>query len=138
MSERDRGKGREIHKIREREIASVGAKINMKIEACDGWTGSLINNLIPSANGCRSPKGPTMLGPLRSCMYPKTFRSTKVRKATAIKTIIKVSKEFAICEIIMFRMRFELMVIDFKSIALGLPMLSKQVFFSWECRWLWN
>lgn len=36
MSERDKGKGREIHKIREREIASVGAKINMKIEACDG------------------------------------------------------------------------------------------------------
>ena len=24
-----------------------------------------------------------MFGPLRSCMYPKTFRSTNVRKATA-------------------------------------------------------
>ena len=26
-----------------------------------------------------------MFGPLRSCMYPKNFRSTRVRKAMAIK-----------------------------------------------------
>jgi hypothetical protein len=27
-----------------------------------------------------------MLGPFRSCMYPRTFRSSRVRKATANRT----------------------------------------------------
>ena len=34
-----------------------------------------------------------MFGPLRNCIYPRTFRSTSVRKATASKMgIIYMSK----------------------------------------------
>lgn len=44
-----------------------------------------MKSFTPSATGCNSPYGPTMLGPFRSCMYPSTFRSNRVKKATAIK-----------------------------------------------------
>lgn len=44
-----------------------------------------MNSFIPSATGCNSPYGPTVLGPFRSCMYPNTFRSSNVKKATAIR-----------------------------------------------------
>lgn len=48
--------------------ASVGVRINSVGDAEEGRTGSLMNSFTPSAIGCRSPKGPTMLGPFRSCM----------------------------------------------------------------------
>lgn len=59
----------------------VGAIINKDIEVVKGRIGSFINNFMASANGCKMPYGPTMLGPFRSCMYPKILRSTNVRKA---------------------------------------------------------
>lgn len=34
----------------------------------EGFNGSLVKSFIASAKGCSSPQGPTMLGPLRSCM----------------------------------------------------------------------
>lgn len=61
----------------------VGAIINKDIEVVKGRIGSFINNFMASANGCKMPYGPTMLGPFRSCMYPKILRSTNVRKAMA-------------------------------------------------------
>lgn len=63
--------------------ASVGATINSSFEDVSGRRGSLVNNFTASANGCSKPCGPTMFGPLRSCMYPKVFRSTSVRNAIA-------------------------------------------------------
>lgn len=63
----------------------VGAIINKDIEVVKGRIGSFINNFMASANGCKMPYGPTMLGPFRSCMYPKILRSTNVRKAMAIR-----------------------------------------------------
>lgn len=47
-----------------------------------------------SANGWRIPYGPTMFGPFRNCMYPRIFRSTKVRKAMAIRIGIRRVKIF--------------------------------------------
>lgn len=44
-----------------------------------------MKSFTPSATGCNNPHRPTMLGPFRSCIYPSTFRSSRVKKATAIK-----------------------------------------------------
>ncbi len=65
--------------------ARIGAIMNMEIEEVRGRSGSLVNSLTASAMGWRSPYGPTMFGPFRSCIYPNTLRSTRVRKATASK-----------------------------------------------------
>lgn len=48
--------------------ASIGARRKRRGEEEEGRTGSLMNSLIPSAIGCRSPHGPTTFGPLRSCI----------------------------------------------------------------------
>lgn len=89
------GKGAQI--IRARKSASVGVRINSVGEEGDGRIGSLVNNFTPSAIGCRRPYGPTMFGPFRSCMYPKIFRSSRVRKATAIKIGMMNSRGFIRC-----------------------------------------
>ena len=47
-----------------------------------------INNLIASQKGWGIPIIPTLLGPLRIWIYPKTFRSNKVKKANLTKTQI--------------------------------------------------
>ena len=62
------GRGRGTHKLNARVSDSVGAIINRDVEVARGRRGSLIKSFIASANGCRIPKGPTILGPLRSCM----------------------------------------------------------------------
>lgn len=46
----------------------VGAIINRDIEVVRGRMGSFMNSFMASANGWRTPYGPTMLGPFRSCM----------------------------------------------------------------------
>lgn len=69
--------------VRARLRARMGARINIEIEDVAGRSGSLIKSLIASAIGWSSPYGPTMFGPFRSCIYPRTFRSTSVRNATA-------------------------------------------------------
>lgn len=63
----------------------MGIMMKSNGEEVEGRMGSLMNSLIPSAIGWSRPKGPTMLGPLRDCMQLRTFRSTRVRKATAIR-----------------------------------------------------
>lgn len=40
-----------------------------------------------------------MLGPLRSCMYPRTFRSISVRNATASKTGTMKARGLRMCVI---------------------------------------
>ena len=74
------------HMTMARVSASMGAVKNKRGEEEDGRMGSLINSFTPSAIGCSSPYGPTTLGPFRSCMYPNTLRSTRVKKATARRT----------------------------------------------------
>lgn len=60
--------GRGIHRLNARVSDSVGAIIKRDVEVARGRRGSLMKSFIASANGCRMPKGPTMLGPFRSCM----------------------------------------------------------------------
>lgn len=62
----------------------IGAIIKRILFEGTGRIVSLIINLSPSAKGCNIPQNPTTFGPLRRCNVPKNFRSTKVKKATAI------------------------------------------------------
>lgn len=48
---------------------------------------------MPSATGCSSPYGPTMLGSFRSCIYPRIFRSIRAKKTTVVG-IIYMSGDF--------------------------------------------
>lgn len=80
------GIGMGAHSIRARVRARVGAARNRNGDEVDGRMGSLINSFTPSAIGCKRPYGPTTFGPFRSCIYPRTFRSTRVKKATASNT----------------------------------------------------
>jgi hypothetical protein len=45
--------------------------INLKVD-------SLVTSFKPSLKGCKRPKGPTIVGPLRTWIYLKNFRSNKV------------------------------------------------------------
>jgi len=65
--------------------AIIGERINRVGEDIVGLFGSLIISLIPSAIGCKRPTGPTKFGPFRNCIYPKSFRSRRVRNATAMR-----------------------------------------------------
>lgn len=62
------GIGRGIHRLSASVRDRVGAIMNSDIEVVRGRMGSFINSFMASANGCRMPYGPTMLGPLRNCM----------------------------------------------------------------------
>jgi hypothetical protein len=44
---------------------------------------SFITSFKASASGCKIPKNPVQLGPLRFCILAKTLRSNNVKKATA-------------------------------------------------------
>lgn len=79
------GIGSGIHIDRANSRDSVGAITNKEVDVLMGRSGSLMKSFIASANGWRMPYGPTILGPLRSCIYPKNFRSTNVRNAMAIR-----------------------------------------------------
>ena len=61
------------------KIAIIGAMTNSGLSAAAGMRSSLVKDLMPSAMGCKSPKGPTLLGPGRTCTWPSTFRSKRVR-----------------------------------------------------------
>lgn len=65
--------------------AIIGERVNKIGDESVGFVGSFRMSLIPSAIGCSRPIGPTRFGPFRSCIYPSSFRSSRVRKATAIR-----------------------------------------------------
>lgn len=67
-SARGNGKGRGVQIVNASRRANMGVVVNSMGEDEDGRIGSLMNSFTPSATGCRSPKGPTMLGPFRACM----------------------------------------------------------------------
>lgn len=77
------GSGAQV--VSARVSAMIGDSVNRMGDESVGFVGSFRISLIPSAIGCRIPNGPTRFGPFRSCMYPSNFRSSKVRKATAIR-----------------------------------------------------
>jgi hypothetical protein len=56
----------------------------------NGKASSLEKSFKASANGCKRPQTPTLAGPLRSWEYLKTLRSNSVKKATEIKTKMKI------------------------------------------------
>lgn len=68
-----------------RVSAKIGDRVNRIGDESVGFVGSFRMSLIPSAIGCSRPIGPTRFGPFRSCMYPSSFRSRRVKKATAIR-----------------------------------------------------
>lgn len=51
-----------------------------------GKIASFNNNFKASANGCKTPSGPTSFGPFLFWVDAITFLSTKVKKATLINT----------------------------------------------------
>lgn len=93
------GIGIGAHSVRARIKAIIGVIRNRNGDEVDGRTGSLIKSLTPSAIGWSNPYGPTTLGPLRSCIYPKTFRSSKVKNATASSTGTIYANGLRICVI---------------------------------------
>lgn len=60
--------GSGIHRLRASVRDRVGARINRVVEEVSGRSGSLVNSFTASAKGCKIPYGPTIFGPLRSCM----------------------------------------------------------------------
>lgn len=62
------GMGSGTHMISASDSAKIGAIINMEMDDVRGRRGSLVNSFRASAMGWSSPNGPTMLGPLRSCI----------------------------------------------------------------------
>ena len=58
--------------------ARPGAATKSHLFAPSGISSSLKKSLMPSATGCRIPKGPVRLGPSRNCMKASSRRSTQV------------------------------------------------------------
>lgn len=61
----------------------MGAMMKVEMFAIDGRDCSFRNSFSASARGCGSPRMATLFGPLRVWMYPRAFRSSKVKKAIA-------------------------------------------------------
>lgn len=54
--------------MRARRRANMGVIMNRRGDEVEGRIGSLMKSFTPSATGCSSPNGPTMLGPFRACI----------------------------------------------------------------------
>src|SRR4051812_15607049 len=65
---------------------SAGAMRKTTLSAPPGIRSSLKKSLMPSAMVWSSPKGPTRCGPIRSCMWPRTFRSIQTMRGTPRRT----------------------------------------------------
>src|SRR4051794_14147371 len=63
--------------------ASNGASTNSSLLDFAGIRYSLSNSLNTSANVCSRPAGPTLFGPMRTCIQPSTLRSHHTYSATA-------------------------------------------------------
>ena len=71
-------------------IIMVPTIIKGKLFDGEGELISFKKSLTASANGTIRPRAPGLLGPLRMWIYPRTLRSIRVKKATAIITIIRI------------------------------------------------
>ncbi len=72
-------------------MAIPGPKMNNHFSAFLGIISSLNSNLPPSANGCKSPKGPTLFGPKRSWKKAAIFRSPNVKYKAITKVIARIT-----------------------------------------------
>lgn len=79
------GMGIGAQDVRASVSARIGDSVNRRGEDMVGFVASFVMSFSPSAIGCNRPKGPTRLGPFRCCIYPRSFRSSRVRNATAIR-----------------------------------------------------
>lgn len=79
------GMGIGAQEIKAKARAMMGESVNRIGDERVGLVVSFVINFRPSAMGCSRPRGPTKLGPLRSCIYPSSFRSRRVRNATAMR-----------------------------------------------------
>lgn len=70
--------GNRDHINRASNNLNMGAAINIEKFERDGCFCSLVRSFKASANGCGTPIILTLFGPLRSWIYPKIFRSSKV------------------------------------------------------------
>ena len=73
----DGAEGTTEMEMRAQESAMTGAAIKSGRSASRGVRSSLRKSLMPSARGCRRPKGPVREGPQRFCMRPRTLRSSR-------------------------------------------------------------
>jgi hypothetical protein len=64
--------------------------MNGNVLAYMGVLSSLVNSFTASAMGWGIPLRLTLLGPFRSWMYPKIFRSSRVKNAIASKIQTKI------------------------------------------------
>lgn len=87
-----KGMGSGAQVVSARVNAMIGESVNRIGDESVGFVGSFRMSLMPSAIGCSRPNGPTKLGPFRSCMYPSSFRSSRVRKATATRIEIMYNR----------------------------------------------
>ena len=69
-------KGTTATEMSAQESAMIGARMKRGRATARGMRSSLRKSLMPSASGCKRPKGPTRLGPQRFCMRPMTLRSS--------------------------------------------------------------
>ncbi len=76
--------GKKLQLKKAKNKLNIGAKKYKKKFAFAGTTISLIINLKPSANACRTPQYPTRVGPVRRCNDASSFRSATVKKAIQI------------------------------------------------------
>ena len=66
-------------RIAVRLARALGPRRVRPMLAALGLMSSLVKSLSASAIGCSRPKGPTRLGPMRTCMKPSSLRSQSVR-----------------------------------------------------------
>jgi hypothetical protein len=110
------------HTNKDKLIANEGPSKKKLLLPTKGVTISLENNLMASLNGCTNPTNPTLLGPLRSCEYPRIFRSKRVIKATLTKTGINNKTILKLIIITPLEVRKESsLLLTLKANALNLP-----------------
>lgn len=79
------GIGMGAQEIKAKVRAMMGDSVNRMGDESVGFVVSFVISFRPSAMGCSRPRGPTKFGPFRSCIYPSSFRSKRVRNATAMR-----------------------------------------------------
>ena len=72
---------------------SSGAMMKGDVFDRDSLDCSFVNSLIASAIGCGSPASDTLFGPFRSCEYPSSFRSSKVKNA-----MLAIARRYVVIE----------------------------------------
>ena len=73
---------------------SGGARRNSHLSALAGTMLSFCSSFSASANGCRSPAGPTSVGPRRLCMRPENLRSNQIDQAVIVIRTVTITRPY--------------------------------------------